>query len=428
MGTDGGPLTTATVHGALVGRERELALLGSMVDRIGTGGGAVVVRGEAGIGKSALLRVVAERARAHGARVLTTTGTQSEARFAFGGLHQLLWPLLDSLGDLPGHQRRALEVALGVADGDPPDVFMVGLAALGALTERASHTPLVLIVEDAHWLDQASAAVLAFVGRRLDLEGVVLLFAAREGIPSQLDGAGLVELPLPGLDEVASRSLLAISGADLTAELRERIVVEAAGNPLALIELPIAAAGAPTRQPLPLTARLETAFAARLHGLDPHVRALLLFAALDEAEVDVLSHAAEALLEVRVYLADWAKAAASGLGSLEAGRFRFRHPLMSSAVQQAATGDQLRAAHAALAEVLAGDPDRAVWHRAAAAPGPDEDVASGSGRCGGPSPGPRRSGHRVRRDRARRCTHRGPPPACRSTAQRGGPGVGAGRG
>ena len=222
----------------LVGRDQELERLFGMIDQIAGRGGALVVRGEAGIGKSALLEAAGERAREHGATVVTTTGTQSEARLAFGGLHQLLLPFLDRVSHRPDPQRKALDVAFGVTEGDAPDLFLIGLATLGVVTEREAQTPLLLVVEDAHWLDRSSAEVLAFVARRLEMEPVILLFAVRDGVPSVLDEAGLPDLALVGLDDDASRTLLDVNEAGLSDDLKGRILAEAAGNPLALIELP----------------------------------------------------------------------------------------------------------------------------------------------------------------------------------------------
>ena len=305
--------------------------------------------------------------------MVATAGTPSEARFAFGALHQLLRPFLDGLDQLPDPQRRALDIAFGVAEGDAPDVFLVGLATLGVITERETQTPLLLVVDDAHWLDRSSAEVLAFFARRLEMEPVIVLFAVRDGVPSDLDEAGLPGLALPGLDDEASRALVELNGAGLSEELKGRILAEAAGNPLALIELPAAAgqldlAGA--AEPLPLTARLEATFATRLTALDADVRALLLLAALHDGTLAELRDAAEALLGAPIDVGRWTLAAASGLGTLDDIAFRFRHPLIRSAVHHAATVQQRRLAHAALARTLASDPDRAVWHQAAAAPGP----------------------------------------------------------
>ena len=380
MGAAGAdPRAAGPARRLLLGRDRELEHLYWMIDQVRRRGGAVVVRGEPGIGKSALLEAVGRRAREQGATVVPTTGSQSEARFAFGALHQLLLPFLDGLDQLPDPQRRALDIAFGVTEGDAPDVFLVGLATLGMVTEREAQTPLLLVVDDAHWLDRASAEVLAFFARRLEMEPVIVLLAVRDGVPSVLDEAGLPDLALPGLDDDASRMLLDRNAAGLSEELKGRILAEAAGNPLALIELPAAAVHldlTSASEPLPLTARLEAAFASRLTALDADVRALLLIAALDDGDLAELGRAAEALLGARIGVEDWTMAAASGLGTLDDGAFRFRHPLIRSAVHHAATGQQRRLAHTALARTLAGDPDRAVWHQAAAARAPDEAVAS----------------------------------------------------
>jgi DNA-binding CsgD family transcriptional regulator len=361
--------------GVLLGRDREQSELYALVDGIEQRGGALVVRGDAGIGKSALLAAARERALGRGIAVVSTTGALSEAQLAFAGLHQLLLPLLDGLDLLPDPQRRALETAFGIAESDAPDLFLIGLAALGLVAERAAETPLLFVVEDAHWLDRPSSEVLKFVARRVESDPALLLFAVREGVSSAFDDAGLPELPVGGLDPGASNALLDLGAATLPAEVRRRILEEAEGNPLALIELPLAAAelGVQTARsdPFPLTDRLERAFASRLTSLDTVVQKLLLLAALDDVELSELSRAAKTPLGPD----DLAPAVAAGLGRLEAGRFRFRHPLIRSAVQQAATASERRDAHTALAEALADEPDRAVWHRAAATSGPSEDVA-----------------------------------------------------
>jgi DNA-binding CsgD family transcriptional regulator/tetratricopeptide (TPR) repeat protein len=351
----------ATTSQLLLGRDRELAELYALIDLIEDRGGAVVVRGEAGIGKSVLLAAAQERALDHRVTVVSTMGTASESRLAFSGLHQLLLPMLGDLDLLPEPQRRALATAFGIAGGDAPDLFLVGLATLGLIAERAAETPLLVVVEDAHELDRSSSQVLQFVARRIESDPVVLIFAVREGVPSSFDEAGLHELRLAGLDADASNALLDQTMATLLPELKRRILEEAAGNPLALIELPAAATelhAAPSG-PLPLTARLEQAFTSRLANLAPDVRRSLLLAALDDVELP----------------GDLTQAVSAGLGTLDSGRFRFRHPLIRSAVEQAATPEELRDAHAALAEALADEPDRAVWHRAAAASGPSDAVA-----------------------------------------------------
>jgi DNA-binding CsgD family transcriptional regulator len=365
----------ATAPRLLLGRDRDLAGLYALVDGIEDRGGALVVRGEAGIGKSALLAATRERALERGVAVVSTTGALSEAQLAFAGLHQLLLPLLGRLDLLPDPQRRAIETAFGIAEGEAPDLFLIGLATLGLVAERSADTPLLFVVDDAHWLDRPSSEVLGFVARRVESDPTVLLFGVREGLPSAFDDADLPELLLAGLDQDASNALLDLGGATLPADLRRRILEEADGNPLALIELPAAAAelGTHTPQsgPLPLTARLEQAFASRLTTLGTDVQGLLLLAALDEVDLAELSRAAGKPVDAE----DLAPAVAAGLGTLDSGGFRFRHPLIVSAVKQAATAEQLRSAHTALADALADEPDRAVWHRAAAAARSDEAVA-----------------------------------------------------
>jgi DNA-binding CsgD family transcriptional regulator len=366
----------------LYGRDQELARVRDLIDHVSDRGGALVIRGEAGIGKSALLSQAATRAKERGLSVLTATGVQSEARFAFAGLHQLLRPFLGELGRLPGPQRRALEMAFGIVDGEAPDVFLIALAALGVIADAAVKTPLLLVVEDAQWLDRPSCEVLGFIGRRLDMEPVVLLFGVREGVSSPADEVGLPELRLAPLDEAAASALLSSRAGDLPPDSRARVLREAAGNPLALIELPKALAErddgrtAP-QNPLPLTARLEEAFAARLSDFPAGTRTLLLLASLDDrGDTGDLLQAAELMLAYPLGTEAFEPAVAGGLGEIESGRFRFRHPLMCSAVQQAATPDERRRGHAALAKVLAGQPDRSVWHRAAAADRPAETVAA----------------------------------------------------
>jgi DNA-binding CsgD family transcriptional regulator len=369
----------------LYGRDEEIARLRDLIEHVPGRGAALEIRGEAGIGKSALIALAAARARECGLSVLTATGVQSEARFAFAGLHQLLRPLLGALDGLPGPQRRALEMAFGirdVLDGKAPDVFLIALGALGLLTEAAATGPMLLVVDDAQWLDQPSCEALGFIGRRLSVEPVILLVGVREGVPSPADAVGLPGLHVTPLDEAAADDLLSSRTDDLPPDLRARLLREAAGNPLALIELPKALAGhddprRAAQDPLPLTARLEEVFAARLPGLPAGTRTLLLLASLDDrGQTRDLLAAAELMLTQHLGAEDFHPAVAGGLGVVESGRFRFRHPLMRSAVQQAAAPAERRRGHAALAQVLAGQPDRSVWHRAAAADRPDETVAA----------------------------------------------------
>src|SRR5260221_13913232 len=368
---------------SLLGRDEELARLYSIVDELADHGGALVVRGEAGIGKSTLLAAASDRAQSLGLTVLTANGVESEAQLPFAGLHQLLLPALSLLTQLPELQRDALEMAFGLAPpSGAPDVFLIGLATLGLIADLAAEAPVLLAVDDAQWLDRSSAKALAFVARRLESEPAALLITLRDGVATDLDVAGLGELPIGRLDDEAARSLLDVRGADLSEDLKVRILEEAAGNPLAVTELPIVASGlklepAPGFEAFPLTARLERAFAARLGDLDADARALLLVAALDDAEPDQLTAAAERLRGGAISPDAWAPAVAAGLGKLTPEGFRFRHPLVRSAVEQTASAEERRRVHAALAETLADDPDRAAWHTAGAAAGPDEQVAMG---------------------------------------------------
>jgi DNA-binding NarL/FixJ family response regulator len=366
---------------SLLGRDEELARLHRIVDELAEHGGALVVRGEAGIGKTAMLAAASERAHVHGVMVLSANGVESEAQLPFAGLHQLLLPALGLLTQLPEPQRDALETAFGLGSHrGVSDVFLIGLATLGLISELATETPVLLVVDDAQWLDPSSAKVLSFVARRLELEPAVLLLGVRDGVPNEIDEAGLAELPIGRLDAAAARALLEVRAADLSEDLKVRVLAAAAGNPLALTELPIVASGlklepASGFEAFPLTARLEEAFAARLGDLDVDAHALLLVAALAETEPDRLTAAAERFRGAPVSPDGWAPAAAAGLGWLGAEGFRFRHPLVRSAVVQAASAEERRRAHAALAETLADDPDRAAWHAAGAAAGPDEAVA-----------------------------------------------------
>ena len=365
----------------LLGRDDELRQLYGLVDGIAERGGALTLRGEAGIGKSTLLASASNRARSQGVTVVTTTGTESEARLAFAGLHQLLRSSLDKIDRLPDPQRQALETAFELGTGNPPDLFLIAFATLGLIAEAAADGPLLFVVDDAQWLDRPSAEVLAFVGRRLELEPALLLFAVRDGLPSEIDSADLPELGLARLDAAAASALIETHAPALPDDLKARILAEAAGNPLALIELPEAAVElqldpqSVASEPLPLTARLEQAFASRLPELDADARTLLLLAALHDGELPELNRAAAELSGGTVGLAAWTQAAEAGLGTLTADGFRFRHPLIRSAVTLATAAQRRREAHAALARALAADPDRAVWHRAAAAAGPDEEVA-----------------------------------------------------
>ncbi len=365
----------------LFGRELEIEQLRALLGRVHDGGGALLVRGEAGIGKSALLADASPVARARGLRVLTTTGVESETHLPFAGLHDLLRPILTGAEDLPLPQRTALGAAFGIVDAPAPDVFLVGLATLNLLADAAVEAPVLVIVEDAHWLDRASADVLTFLARRLDAEPIVLIAAIRSGFDSPLVTAGLSELALEALDADSAAALLDARAPELESTIRARVLDEATGNPLALVELPLIAEhlqdqSAPPSIPLPLTARLERAFAARLPDLPAATRTVLLVGAINDS--DSLSEALAAASIVRgepLTVDELTPAIAVRLADIDTESLRFRHPLVRSAIQQSSTLADRYAAHAALAGLLPVSSDRRAWHRAAAAPGPDESVA-----------------------------------------------------
>ncbi|WP_214407733.1 AAA family ATPase, partial [Pseudonocardia lacus] len=224
----------------LHGRTAEARRLLDLLDDLATAGGALIVRGGAGIGKSALLADAVATAGAAGLRVLSTVAVESEARLPFAGLHQLLRPVLGLVEHLPGPQRAAVRTAFGMGEGPAADIFLISLAALTLLGEAATGAPTLVVVDDAQWLDPPSAEVLAFAARRLGPEPVAMLVATRDGARTPFDAAGLPELSLPALDADASAALLDSGAVRLSPAVRARVLAEAAGNPLALVELPVA--------------------------------------------------------------------------------------------------------------------------------------------------------------------------------------------
>ena len=366
----------------LVGRDPERAQLGSLVELARHGSaGSVVVRGEPGIGKSALLDAVV--ADVGDATVLTTQGLEAEAPLAFAALHRLLRPVLRLRDGLPAPQARALGVAFGEEDGPGVEPFLVAVATLSMLTAAAEEKLVLCVVDDAHWLDSASADALLFCARRLGADRVVMVFAAREGTEETFDPQGLPEMVLSGLDRESARALLsAHQGGAPAEEVAERLVVETRGNPLALMELPGELSLAqlqgfvalPTQ--LHLTAHVERSFLDRCRRLPSRVQLLLLLAAADDTGDRAVVRRASAGLGVGEPALE--AALESGLLSVDGGSVRVRHPLLRSAVYQAATAADRRLVHQALADALAGagDPDRETWHRAFAVEGPDEDVVA----------------------------------------------------
>ncbi|HEY2657914.1 MAG TPA: AAA family ATPase, partial [Solirubrobacteraceae bacterium] len=364
----------------LLGRDEEQGLLKSLLDEVGTHGQALVLRGEPGVGKSRLLSGAARTARERGMSVLSTTGVQSEAHLPFAGLHQLLRPVRGRAEELPAVQRAALDAAFGLTDEVAPDQYRIAMAALDLVSEVASDAPLLLVAEDAQWLDRPTSEAIAFVARRIESDPIVLLAATRDGYPCVLNDAGLPEYRVSGLDQSTARALLDEVAPELSLAARSRILREAAGNPLALIELPGVVRQYEDEQwtsgLLPLTERLERAFAARVSELPEATQLALLVAALDDGDAisEILSTAsivAGTTLELDVA----APAGDARIVDVDLQTLRFRHPLIRSAVAQSAALGDRRRAHEALANVLAHDPDRRAWHRAALLSGEHEDVA-----------------------------------------------------
>jgi len=362
----------------LVGRDRELRILNELVAGIPERGGAIVVLGEPGIGKSALLRAAADSGREASLQVLLTTGIEAEAQLPFAGLHQLLRPVLGAAAALPATQRRALSAAMGTEDGQQPEPFMIALAALNLLAEVAPDRPVLLIADDVQWLDRPSQDVLTFIARRVSADPIVMIGSVRRGHDIAFATAGLPELDVQALDDASARAVLAQQGGDLSYAARQRVLREARGNPLALRELPAALREVSGQQPetLPLTARLERAFAARIAELPPLTRDAVLIAAVDYSDElpEILAGAAR-LARQPVGVEALEQAAAAGLIRLDDLHVRFRHPLMRSGVLQQETVTRRYAANAALAEVLVHQPYRRIWHRAQSITGPDEAVA-----------------------------------------------------
>jgi hypothetical protein len=365
----------------LYGREAECAAVEGLIAGAGSSqSGALVVRGDPGLGKSALLEHATERAARM--RVLRAVGIEAESELAFAALHQLLRPTLDLLTRLPEPQAAALAGALGLSRVSVQDRFLIGVGVLSLLAEAAEDAALVCVVDDAQWLDRPSADALTFAARRLEAEGVVLLFAARDGELRRFEAPGLAELRLGHLDAEAAGALLAEHvPTALSGEVRERLVANAGGNPLALIELAgllsdeHLAGRAPLPDPLPPSAEIERVYLERARALAPATQVLLLLVAADDT--GSLATVFEAAATLGIEPDALAPAEAAGLVRAFDGQIEFRHPLVRSTLYRDATFAQRQAAHRALAGVLDGeqDADRRAWHRAAASPGLDDEVA-----------------------------------------------------
>jgi DNA-binding CsgD family transcriptional regulator len=368
----------------LIGRDRELGLLREFFQQSAVSGGALVLAGEPGVGKTALINALADAVSASGTMVLHVAGSQFEEQISFAGLNQALLPLLDGLDGFDGLgdvHRDALRVALGFGSGPAPDQLLVSNAVLALLRRAAARVPLLLIVDDLPWIDRASAGVLSFAARRLVGSKAGLLAALRTGAQSYFDRAGLPEYELKPLPDDASAQLVSSRFPDLDPWVMTRVLSTAQGNPLALLELPDALSHAQRSalealpSVLPLGQRLDELFTSRIARLPPETRMLLLMAALEGAgDASVL----EAAGGDDYRLGDLAPAERDHLVRAdESSRLIvFRHPLVRSAAVEAATLGERRRAHQALAAVLAGQPERMAWHLGEACSGPDERVAS----------------------------------------------------
>jgi DNA-binding CsgD family transcriptional regulator len=364
----------------IVGREHEIEVLHAAIDP--AGGGAIAVCGEPGIGKSVLLEAAARRGQERGHLVLRATGVEAESRLPFAGLHELLCPVLGAADALAPPQRRALLSAFGIEEDGSPEPFLIFLAALNVLTGAAARQPVAVIVDDVQWLDQPSQDAVAFLARRIHDDPVIIMGGVRAGYATPFLSASGQVLDIGPLDGESSRALLRAWAPDLDGAGREQILDYAQGNPLALAELPgtwrEGAAGTDLvpGSPVPLSARLEQAFAGRLGELGSAARDVLLIAAADSqlALAEILAAASE-LAGVQVPVDALDAAAAAGLLTRDEVCLRFRHPLVRSAILGSESAGRRQQAHAALAAVLAGQPYRRTWHRAQAIIGPDDEVA-----------------------------------------------------
>ena len=366
----------------IVGRDEDRAAIAVLLDGArNQAGGALVVRGEGGVGKTALLADIA--AGATDMNVLWAVGVESEAELPFASLHQVLAPGLDRIDRLPPPQASALRGAFGLSADRVDDRFLISLGALGLLADMADEKPLLVVVDDAQWLDRPSAEAFGFIARRLVAEPVAVLIAAREGEARRFEGAGIPERRLRGLDRVAARAVLeARAGTVVAPHVAERLVTMTGGNPLALVELPhlltpgqlAGDEGLPDH--LPLTGRLEHAFIDRTRELSDEARAVLAVAAAeDTGELRVVAGAAELLGATP---ADIEAAERSGLIRISGHRIELRHPMARSALHRGLSFALRQSAHAALAAVLVeeSDADRRAWHRATATFSPDEEIAA----------------------------------------------------
>jgi DNA-binding CsgD family transcriptional regulator len=376
-----GPTGLSRASTALVGRERECAEIERLLENATAGeSGTLVVRGEAGIGKSALLEYAAEHAGQM--LVLRATGVEAESDLAFAGLLGLVRPILRVLPQLPERQSEALEGALGLGPSTGAERFLVAAALLSLLAAAAEDRPVLCLVDDAQWLDSPSADALVFAARRLRAEPAAILFAARDGERQRFEAPALQELVVGGLDDASAAELLADRAAEAVPAVHVRLLAEAQGNPLALLELPAAlsdgqlAGHAPLSEAMPLTPRLQSLFRRRIERLPEPTQTALLIAAADNASD--LPTVLRAATDMQLPTEALDPAEHEDLIRTAGGAIAFRHPLVRSAVYDRATVSQRQRVHAALAGALSGEEhtDRRVWHQAIATVTGDEEVAA----------------------------------------------------
>jgi len=364
----------------LIGRSSELERLVAMLDAIETRGEALRLRGEAGIGKSVLLAAVERKARDRGFRVLRTAGVEVESRLPLAGLHRLLRPVMADVEELSELHRSALRAVFGIGGEPVGDPLLVAVATMALLVVAAGHSPVLVIADDLHWLDPSSRDVIAFLARHVAEHRLIVLAAIRDAY-EELGDLGIPELLLTGLSDSDAETLLARHAGELEPGLRTRLLSAAAGNPLALVELPAATTIGPAwgsfeATILPVSARLERAFARRVDDVPPRTRSMLLLAAADpDVTLEDILHAGMLLTGHRADDDVVRPAVEAGLVSIEADRLAFRHPLVRSAIYQAASLSERSTAHLALSKVLEPDEDRRTWHLAAATADRDDEVA-----------------------------------------------------
>ena len=362
----------------LTGRDPERALITGLLDAAASRGAVLVIRGMPGVGKSALLEWAAAAAGDR-FQVVRAAGTAAEFGLPFAALHQVVRPVLSHSLRLPRHRREALDVAFGKEADSPPDLFAVAMAALDLIAEAAARKPVLVLADDAHWMDPSSQQALAFVARRIASDRVVLLVTHRDGQEGPLTDPALASIDLAPLDRASAAEILGRAGHVLDAPTRALILEVAGGNPLALLELPrtvTAARDAVDTDRLPLTRRLERSFAARISDLDAPTRTALNLTALNDSGDLAEIIAATELVAGTVTPAVLDPAVVAGLVSVREAVVRFEHPLIRSSIYQQLSPTARRAGHGALARVLHGSPERAVWHWAAAALQPDSALAA----------------------------------------------------